>query len=209
MGLMTASSGLTKRKLALATATPDKVSADATYYAGDKTLKTGTLVERGQYQIGGTGSGGSGMDKYFAINALPEGIYRSNGADWAPEARCSWYDLMTMLFSTRGYNPINQEVKGDNNNQTRTQQCGENEVWLFLVMSTGGGPGGSASLTTPNCDQMVNLSINPTRNEEYNDNPIIVRICRFHSGGATVTMNAVTAGGWSSMYFYAYRLFTG
>lgn len=44
---------------------------------------TGTMVNRGQYQYGGWESGSD----YFAINALPEGAYYSNGESWAPEAR--------------------------------------------------------------------------------------------------------------------------
>lgn len=47
---------------------------------------TGTMANRGQAQYGG--GFGSGTD-YYAINAIPEGAYFSNGASWAPEARIS------------------------------------------------------------------------------------------------------------------------
>lgn len=71
-----------------ATATASYVSSGKTFYAGDKTRKTGTLVERGQYQnAGGIGAGGDST--YYAFNNIPEGIYRKNGASWAPEIRYS------------------------------------------------------------------------------------------------------------------------
>ena len=88
MGLMTASSGLTNSKLALANATADQVSNGRTFYAGDKALKTGSLQERGQFQYaGGVGSGVFDDIPYIALNDIPEGIYRKNGAAWAPEVR--------------------------------------------------------------------------------------------------------------------------
>lgn len=65
-----------------ATAAANQISSGKiAYVKGSKV--TGTLVERGQSQYGNFGSGSG----YIAINSLPEGIYRSNGAAWAPEAR--------------------------------------------------------------------------------------------------------------------------
>lgn len=65
-----------------ATAAANQISSGKIAYAkGSKVI--GTLAERGQSQYGGFGQGNG----YVAINALPEGIYRSNGAAWAPEAR--------------------------------------------------------------------------------------------------------------------------
>lgn len=86
MSLMGTGSGLTNSKLRLANAQPNYVSSGKTFYAGDKTLKTGTLVERGQYQNAG-GIGGGVDSSYYAFNNIPEGIYRKNGASWAPEIR--------------------------------------------------------------------------------------------------------------------------
>ena len=76
--------GVGLSRLALANATADQVSNGRTFYAGDKTLKTGSLQERGQYQSVNTVGQGSG---YIAINNIPEGIYRKNGESWAPEIR--------------------------------------------------------------------------------------------------------------------------
>lgn len=76
--------GVGPGKLELANAAADRVSSGYTFYAGDKLLKTGSLPERGQQQTVNTIGAGSG---YIAINNIPEGIYRKNGADWAPEIR--------------------------------------------------------------------------------------------------------------------------
>lgn len=90
--------GVGPGKLALANAAADRVSSGYTFYAGDKLLKTGSLPERGQYQYaGGVGGGGSGTTAYVAFNNIPEGIYRKNGADWAPEIRASKTDVYGFL----------------------------------------------------------------------------------------------------------------
>lgn len=85
--LMQPGGGLTKSKLLLANASESDVSQGKKFYAGDKQIKTGTLVERGQYQYaGGVGCYGD----YVAFNRIPEGIYRAgNNPDWAPEIRMS------------------------------------------------------------------------------------------------------------------------
>lgn len=101
-GTMASAGGLTADKIAQgqsafgidgtytsdATATAAQMTSGATAYV--KGVKvTGSLVERGQAQYGTYGSGSN----YVSINALPEGIYRSNGAAWAPEARISFANL--------------------------------------------------------------------------------------------------------------------
>lgn len=75
-------------------------NAPASYVSADKSFTSesglsikGTLVERGQYQNGNPVF----CDTYLAINTLPEGIYRSNGASWAPEARCTAEQLRNTL----------------------------------------------------------------------------------------------------------------
>lgn len=98
--LMNPGGGLTKSKLELATAVESEVSQGKTFYARDKTLKTGTLVERGTAQnAGGIGSGGSGSSAYIAFNRIPEGIYRANGTDWGPEIRAITTDVIDYVAS--------------------------------------------------------------------------------------------------------------
>lgn len=74
-------------------ASASDVSANKTFTSSDGLNKNGSLAERGQYQNGGVAF----CDTYFAINGLPEGIYRSNGASWAPEARCTAEQLRNAL----------------------------------------------------------------------------------------------------------------
>lgn len=97
MGLMSASGGLTLGKLQLANAQESDVSSGKTFYSGDKLIKTGTLVERGQYQY--AGGIGEGSD-YIALKRIPEGIYRANGSpDWAPEIRVKKTDLSKYMIN--------------------------------------------------------------------------------------------------------------
>ena len=86
-------------------ATSDVASGKTFYTTNPKSKQTGTLVDRGQYQMaGGWGSGGSGSDAYFAMNAIPEGIYRSNGANWAPEIRMKQSDVRAAIGATNAAN---------------------------------------------------------------------------------------------------------
>lgn len=66
-----AGGGLTKSKLALATATPDKVFRGYTYYAKDKTLKTGTAL--GTATTAGTGDILAGKTAYNNLGQLITG----------------------------------------------------------------------------------------------------------------------------------------
>lgn len=76
--------GLSLGKLAQATAKPGQVLAGVPYYAGNKTLKKGTMPDRGQNQYGGSVEAGT---DYIAICDLPEGYYHADNARNAPEAR--------------------------------------------------------------------------------------------------------------------------
>lgn len=49
--LMSASGGLSNKKLLLATASPDDVISDKSFYAGDKIIKTGTMTNNGSLKI--------------------------------------------------------------------------------------------------------------------------------------------------------------
>lgn len=201
MGLMTASSGLTKRKLALATATPDKVSADVTYYAGDKMMKTGTLVERGTNQnAGGIGSDGNGSSAYIAFNRIPEGIYRANGTEWGPEIRASSVDVMNQALKPTSAG--NYSDNGNTNSSTSlshsfslTAGC----FYLFVLdVGTRDGSSISASLSTPNCTNLLNLSYSDTQDKAYYDSRLVVRIVRCNSNTtatASVSANNIRSAG--------------
>lgn len=94
-----------------ATAVANQISSGKTAWVNGKQL-TGTLTERGQYQSGGA----AWCNTYFAINALPEGIYRSNGASWAPEARCTADQLRNALGITAGKIKKGETIAGVSGN---------------------------------------------------------------------------------------------
>lgn len=68
------------------TANIEDVLEDRTYVGADTNDEAGTggMPYRGQYQY--AGGWGSGSD-YFSFNNIPEGCYRAEGQDWAPEIR--------------------------------------------------------------------------------------------------------------------------
>lgn len=74
-------------------ATANRVVAGNTFTSSAGIKVSGTIVDRGLYQYGGMGEG----TDYYAINALPEGWYHSDGNSWAPEARISKTTLRNYL----------------------------------------------------------------------------------------------------------------
>ena len=78
------------------TATAPDVLYGKVFGSGGNAKATGTMPDRGQYQYGTFGSGTG----YVAINALPEGYYRSDGQSWAPEARISNSDMASGIGLT-------------------------------------------------------------------------------------------------------------
>ena len=80
-----------------ATAEEQYVLSGKTFFAGtSRNERTGTMPDRGQHQYGRFGRG----TDYVAINALPEGYYRSDGQSWAPEARISNSDMASGIGLT-------------------------------------------------------------------------------------------------------------
>lgn len=94
-----------------ATAAANQISSGKTAWVNGQKV-TGTLTERGQYQSGGAAFTGS----YFAINSMPEGIYRKNGASWAPEARCTADQLRNVLGITANKIKSGQSIAGVSGN---------------------------------------------------------------------------------------------
>lgn len=139
--LMAPGGGLTNSKLALATAETDKVSEDATFYAGDKALKTGTLVERGQYAYSTEIGSGGASALYYAFNNIPEGIYRKNGADWAPEIRMTASNFrLKMGAMTSALSKGEQTLKGDNSTYTFNITTVPGYIYVIFTSTHGNRP---------------------------------------------------------------------
>ena len=96
-------------------ATASQILKGKTALVGGKKV-TGTMVDRGTHQYGSWGCGaagcGSGNDAYYAIHALPEGYYHSDGYSWAPEARISANTLRTSLGITASKILKGQSIAG-------------------------------------------------------------------------------------------------
>ena len=81
-----------------ANAQAGQMLAGATAYVRGQRV-TGTMPDRGNAQYGtGVGFGGD----YVAINNIPEGYYRKNGMDWAPEARIAKSALVSAIGLNAG-----------------------------------------------------------------------------------------------------------
>lgn len=93
MGLQSASGGLTKSKLELATAVPGDVVAPATFYAGDKELKAGTLQEMSSI----TDSVSFATDSAKLYFRIPHGAYRTDGVAGYPEITSDRRDIAESL----------------------------------------------------------------------------------------------------------------
>lgn len=199
MGLQSASGGLTKSKLELATAVESEVSQGKTFYAGDKNLKTGTLVERGTAQnAGGIGSGGSGSSAYIAFNKIPEGIYRANGTDWGPEIRALRTDVVPQinLVRTQG---VNRGVYG---NDTYTVTLNQEIKNGLLFISSGRG---TASLqidsVTINAGSLSTL--NYTKFVGYESNSVLSGIYQIKNAPSGAV---ITARGWGMQTACVYQV---
>lgn len=128
-----------------ATAAANQISSGKTAWVNGQKV-TGTLTERGQYQSGGAAFTGS----YFTVNSLPEGIYRKNGASWAPEARCTADQLRNVLGITAGKIKKGEVIAGVTGtwegyvaNPTDLYYKGSNPAGFYV--SDNGGGYGSAS----------------------------------------------------------------
>lgn len=199
MGLQGAGSGLSKGKLELATAVESEVSQGKTFYAGDKNLKTGTLVERGTAQnAGGIGSGGSGSSAYIAFNRIPEGVYRANGTDWGPEIRALRIDVVPQinLVRTQG---VNRGAYGDDTYTVTLNQ--EIKNGLLFISSGRGTTSLQIDSVTINRGSLSRL--NYTKYTGHDNNTVISAIYQIKNApnGAVIT-----ASGWGMQTACVYQV---
>ena len=200
MGLQSASGGLTKSKLALATAVPGDVVAGKTFYAGDKNLKTGTLVERGTAQnAGGIGSGGSGSSAYIAFNRIPEGIYRANGTDWGPEIRALRTDVVPQinLVRTQG---VNRGVYGNDTYSVTLNQEIKNGL---LFISSGRGATDACQIDSVTINSGSLSTLNYTKFTGHDGNIALSGIYQIKNAPSGAV---ITARGWGMQTACVYQV---
>lgn len=147
----------------------DVTAAKAHVLAGHNTVTTdsddevveGTMPDRGQWQY--TESMGQGSD-YYALNQIPEGYYRADGAAWAPEVRMKkdvakrttmWSDAYSAGVSdadsrvnrnsasynngyNNGYNDGKWSVKNSGQNVTLTGVHGAYDDYTFTYQGRAG-----------------------------------------------------------------------
>ena len=79
--------GLSGSKLAAADAEPGDVRTGKKFYAGDKTIKTGTLpvLHMGESHQINRWQNSMTKEVFIQANTIPEGIYESDGNTWSPQ----------------------------------------------------------------------------------------------------------------------------
>lgn len=86
---------------AVGSATAEDVLAGKTFSSDKGVNIAGTMPDRGQFQYTKTMGSGNG---YYALNGIPEGCYRAEGQDWAPEIRISVDDAKKTQMWNDAYN---------------------------------------------------------------------------------------------------------
>lgn len=79
--------GLSDAKLAAANTSPGDVRTGKKFYAGDKTIKTGTLpvLHMGESNQINRWQNSTTKEVFIQANTIPEGIYESDGNTWSPQ----------------------------------------------------------------------------------------------------------------------------
>lgn len=198
MGLMTASGGLTKSKLRLATAMPRDVVVPATFYAGgSKELQAGSLVDRPN-GISAVSVLMSGSDLYYRI---PNGAYREVNQDHGnAEVRATGLSVMNqVLIPTSAGNYSDNGNTNSSTSLSHSFSLTAGRFYLFILdVGTRDGSSISASLSTPNCTNLLSLSYSDTQDKAYYDSRLIVSIVRCNSNTtatASVSANNIRSAG--------------
>lgn len=106
--------GIPKSILQQITATENDVVSGKSFLASDGTIKNGAIIDRGKSQYNGSfGAGDQNGRHYISLSQIPEGVYRKNDTEWAPEIRTYEDELMNWFGYTKGgslsgYNNQNQ-----------------------------------------------------------------------------------------------------
>lgn len=163
------------------------------------------LAERGQYQTAG-GIGGGGSSSYYTFNNIPEGIYRKNGASWAPEIRLSKSTVLNYIMDSSSMGQYKQALAYNGGSLSKTFSMTAGRIILFVLhgaCTDGNRP--SVSLSTPGCTNLVNYDSGEyTQDAAYMVNHVLIRVVKVNSTGtatAKVTGNGDRAvafiGAWT------------
>ena len=95
--ILNLSEGIQKSLLNQVTATENDVIVGKSFIGSNGDLKIGAVPDRGQYQYSNRIYV---VGDYIAFEDIPEGIYRKNGAVWAPEIRADLETVKNLVGST-------------------------------------------------------------------------------------------------------------
>lgn len=134
--LLSPSNGLSKSLLDQITATESDVVSGKTFIGSDGLIRVGNIPDNGQYQYA-TGFGYGLEDKfqtgrkYISCYGIPEGLYRKDGAFWAPEVHV-FEDELVAYLQTQGYFNLNGTSGtngGSDLNNTTYVGCDKGAQW--------------------------------------------------------------------------------
>lgn len=220
MGLQSASGGLTKSKLALATADPSAVMEGFTFYSGDKNLKTGIIPDRNT--VGKNAC--IGMNNNYPEVALSQGSQLQltsalDGNDYVAMqppygvyfgdsyVGTSIYQVasVAMKYGNTIYNHLHT---GDNWTETKYWNVKKGEVYVIVALGFAQDSNignGQSSINTPNCTNLFNVDVNVTASTGYANRPLKVRCVRVDAN--TQISGYVRCGaGFAATYLGCFRI---
>ena len=179
------------------TAVANQLSQDAVAYVkGQKVV--GTLPECGQYQYCGSVGGGDG---YVSFNDIPEGIYRKDGASWAPEIRAEQAAVASAVGLTPDKLKKGQTVLGINGSFVANACLGAAWGQDGLLDYSPDLFTGSGNTVTARYNMNIRLKTNAIVGY-YHDRNGTAKICFLVNGAercaASVTVDRQTKSAWNS-----------
>lgn len=209
MGLQSASGGLTKSKLQLATAVPGDVVAGKTFYAGDKDLKTGSIPDYGYEPFAskiGTYNPGDGNRLYLYLPNADTST-QSLGGKITRSLCYPKREVTNILVGGQSIWQYTQKLAYSSGRLSHTASMTAGQVILFVVHGAcRDNYKPSLSLDTPNCTWLVNYDSGVyTQDKLYMQNRILIRVVRVESNG-TATATVTGSGDRAVGFMGAWRL---
>lgn len=140
--MISAGGGLSNSKLKLATATANDVVSGKTFYAGDKTIKTGTSLGNKFKETFNNLSGATKVLVWTNPNPnspWPGGTIKISGQHYAA------YSIMFKRYATTDSGDVSSHIAvmgascyGSGNGYTRRVSVGNGTVWIDTPLNNGG-----------------------------------------------------------------------